>query len=341
MKHITINDLAKQLGLSKSTVSRALSNDHNISKETKDRVVTLADHLGYRRNELAVNLRQKQTRSIGIIVPEIVTPFFMSVITELQNTLNVLYGYRVLISQSNEDSDIELAHLRMMEDFRVDGILISVCHSKNNIPEYQRLKQKGIPLVFFDRSIPLFSASKIQINDYTKSFFLVEHLIRSGRKRIMHIAGPDYIYNSVERKKAYLDALTKFSIQHDPALFFSCELSVDATEERVKKAFDDGIQIDAVFCFTETQALGVKKLLEKRKILVPEDVAIACMSGTILSTLVFPTLTTVEQPVSLIADAAIELLLEKINDPKLADRTIIVDAEIKIRESSNTTIKDT
>ncbi len=334
MKYITIIDLARRLNLSKSTVSRALAGDGNVSKETQDRVRELAQQLGYTRNDMAVNLRQKQTKSIGIIIPEIVTPFFMHVVSEVQRELNGRHGYRVLLAQSNENSDIELANLRMMEEFRVDGILLSVCSSRNNIPEYLRLKEKGMALVFFDRIVPQFSASKIEINEYAKSVLLVEHLIEQGRKKIVHIAGPEYIYNSTERLRGYKKALAKNGIAYDPTYVIPCDLAAEAAAAKMTYLLDNNIDFDAVFCFTETQALGVKKLLSKQKIAIPDQVAIACMSGTTLSTLVHPTLTSVEQPVDQIASAAIQLLLEKIENPAAEDRKIVVDAQIKIRESS-------
>ena len=181
MKYTTIIDIAKELGISKSTVSRALrDDDYNVSKETKQKILEAAERLGYKRNELAVNLRKQSTRTIGIVVPEMITPFYMNFITRAQEILNKA-GYRVTLAQSHEDVEAERLNLQMMEDYRVEGILISVCHDKKNHELYQSLLDKHIPLVFFDRTVADISAPKVQINDYIKAFFMVEYLIRSGK----------------------------------------------------------------------------------------------------------------------------------------------------------------
>ena len=133
MKYTTIIDIAKQLGISKSTVSRALRNDdQNVNIETKKKILALAEEMGYTRNEMAVNLRHKSTKTIGIVVPEMITPFYMKFITCAQQILN-RQGYRVALAQSHESTEAELANLKMFEDYRVEGILISVCHTSKNL----------------------------------------------------------------------------------------------------------------------------------------------------------------------------------------------------------------
>ena len=136
MKHVTIVDIANELNVSVSAVSRALrGDDYNVNKETKQKILEAAKRMGYKRNELAVNLRKQNTRTIGIIVPEMVTPFYMNFITCAQESLNN-EGYRVMLAQSHEDADTEKANLQMMEDYRVEGIIISACHNKKNIAIY-------------------------------------------------------------------------------------------------------------------------------------------------------------------------------------------------------------
>lgn len=214
MKYVTIKDIAAQLGISKSTVSRALAGDNNVSDGTRDKVVALANELGYKRNEMAANLRYRQSRAIGIIVPEMLTPFFLYVIISIQKVLNE-NRFKVIITQSHEDIQAEFYNLQLMDNYRVEGIIMSICHKEQNVKEYMRLEKKGIPIVFFDRVPPKMYASKVIVNDYIKSFFMMEHLIRSGRKRIVHLAGPNRIPNTSERKRAYVDALAKFKILYD------------------------------------------------------------------------------------------------------------------------------
>ena len=334
MKHVTIMDIAYELGISKSTVSRALDeNNHNISKETKQKILEVANRLGYKRNELAINFRKQSTRTIGIIVPEMVTPFYVNFIACAQTLLNKL-DYRVILAQSHEDADAERANLQMMEDYRVDGIMISACHNQKNIDIYRRLIEKEIPLIFMDRTVENISASKVKIDNYIKAFFMVEHLIRSGRKHIVHLSGPSYIQNALERRKAYIDALEKFQIPFQKEYLVDSGLSMEEGEKSMEAFIQQQIPFDAVFCFTEMCALGAKNCLEKHHFSIPEEVAVCCISGTSLSKLVHPSITTVEQPVEQMADIATELLIEKIENPDMVDKTVVLEAKMFLRDST-------
>lgn len=333
MKYITIKDIAIQLNISKSTVSRALAGDGNVSAETRDKVMALADELGYKRNELAANLRHNQSRTIGIIVPEMLTPFFLYVIISIQKVLNE-NGFKVIITQSYEDIQAELYNLQLMDDYRVDGIIISICHKDQNVEEYMRLEKKGVPIVFFDRVPPDMYASKVIVNDYKKSFFMVEHLIRSGRKRIVHLAGPDRIPNTTERKRAYRDALAKFKIPYDPELVIDGENERSEGERVIKNFLKRNIPFDAIFCFGETLAIGALNYLKSEGIKIPEDVAICGFSGTYLGTIVTPQLTAVQQPFEEMGKVSAELMIERLNNPDMPCKTITLDAEMIIRQST-------
>lgn len=334
MKYATIIDIARELGISKSTVSRALrGDDRNVNKETKKKILEIAEKMGYKRNELAVNLRKQSTRTIGIVVPEMITPFYMNFITYAQQLLN-RQGYRVTLAQSHEDPEAERANLQMMEDYRVEGILISACHNRKNLDVYRQLIDKGIPLVFFDRTITGISVPKVKIDDYIKAFFMVEHLIRSGKKEIVHFAGPAYIENAIERKRGYKDALEKFHIPYNPEYVVDAGVNFADGEKAVEKLIRKRISFDAIFSFTEMSALGAKSYLQKLHYSIPGDIAVCCISGTDLCVLVHPSLTTVEQPVKKMAEAASRLIMEKIEEPAIPDETVLLDAEMIVREST-------
>lgn len=335
MKYATIIDIARELGISKSTVSRALrDDDQNVNKETKKKIVETAERLGYKRNELAVNLRKQSTRTIGIVVPEMVTPFYMNFITYAQQLLNG-QGYRVTLAQSHEDPEAERANLQMLEDYRVEGILISACHNRKNLDVYRKLIDKGIPLVFFDRTITGISVPKVKIDDYIKAFFTVEHLIRRGKKKIVHLAGPAYIENAIERKRGYKDALEKFHIPYDSEYVIDAGVDFIDGEKAVDELVRKRISFDAIFSFTEMSALGAKNCLQKLHYSIPEDVAISCISGTDLCVLVHPSLTAVEQPVKQMAETASRLIIEKIDNFTVPDETVVLDAELIVRESTS------
>lgn len=333
MKHVTIKDLAARLCLSTSTVSRALTGDKNIRRETREQVQALANELGYKRNEVALGLKRGQTNTVGIIVPEMITPFAAEVIGGIQEIL-FREGLRVIITQSNENPATERMNLRLMEQFRVDGIIIDLCHNLENEEEYRRIQHEGTPVVFYDR-VPLSDdVTKVVVDDYIQSFFLVEHLIRSGRRRIIHLEAPSYITNAHERLRGYRNALEKFGIPYDPALVIKAGISIDDGKQAAERLLRENVSFDALFAFTDTLAIGAMNCLQEHGILVPEEVAVAGFSGTVLSTIVHPQLTTVEQPLREIGRTAAGLLIEKIRHPETSPRTVTLKAELKIRRST-------
>lgn len=333
MKHTTLKDIAKQLSLSVSTVSRALLDDKNVRKETKDKIIAMAKELGYKPNPVATNLKYGHTNTIGVIVPEMVTPFAARVIKGIQN---ILYsqGIKVIIAESNEDHLKERENLKLMERFMVDGIIISLCSYKKNKDEYLRLLQEGMPIVFYDRIPYGMNVSNVIVDDYLKSFFLIEHLIRNGRRNIIHIQGPDDVYNSIERTKGYKDALSKFGIKYDNGMIIKSGLTFKDGEYIANLIINKNINTDAIFAFTDTLAIGVMNRLRELGKKIPEDIAIVSFSGTELSTIVYPQLTTVEPPLERMGETAAQIILEKIKNPNTVNRTIMLNAEIKIRESS-------
>ena len=311
MKYITIKDIARHLSISVSTVSRALGDDKNIRKETKEKVIEAAKRLGYRPNPVAINLKYGHTNTVGVIVPEMVTPFASRVINGIQEVLHTK-NIKVIIAESGGDPEKEKENLQLMEGFMVDGIIICLCSYKRNKEEYARLQQAGMPMVFYDRIPYGLEVPQVIVDDYMKSFFLVESLIRSGRKQIVHIQGPDDIYNSIERVRGYKDALAKFGIPFDK----------------------NNIPFNAIFAFTETLAIGAMNRLRELGKKIPEEIAVASFSGTELSNIVYPKLTTVEPPLYQMGRKAAELILEKIKDPASPNHSIVLDAEIKMRAST-------
>jgi len=333
MKHVTIKDIARYLSISVSTVSRALVNDKNIRKETKEKVLAAAKELGYKPNPVATNLKYGHTNTVGVIVPEMVTPFAARVINGIQD---VLYanGIKVIIAESCEDPELERENLEIMERFMVDGIIICLCDYHKNKEEYLRLQKAEVPMVFYDRIPYGLDVPHVMVDDYIKAFFLVEHLIRKGYRRIVHIKGPDSVYNSLERYRGYKDALTKFKIPLDERLVIKTGLTFDDGRNVADQLINAQIDFDAVFAFTDTLAIGAMNRLRERGKKIPEEVAVASFSGTELSSIVYPRLTTVEPPLRQMGRNAAELIMEKIKNMSSPNRSIVLDAEIKLREST-------
>lgn len=333
MKRVTIKDIAEFLTISVSTVSRALTGDKNIRQETKERVEAAARELGYKPNPVATNLKYGRTNTVGVIVPEMITPFASQVISGVQEVL-YQHGIKVVIADSNESWEQERENLTMMERFMVDGIIVNLCNFKENQDIYNQLQAQGLPMVFFDRIPHLMNVSQVIVDDYIKSFFLIERLILSGRKRIIHFKGPDYVYNSTERARGFTDALNKYHIKPDPQLIIKSGLHFEDGAAAIERLVAKEIEFDAIFAFTDTVAIGALNKLRELNYKVPADVAVASFSGTILSTIVHPQLTTVTPPLQQMGNEAANLILEKIKNPDAPTRSIVLDATTNYRAST-------
>lgn len=341
-RYVTILDIARELGISKSTVSRALSGDTgNVKGETLQKILNTAERMGYHRNEMAVNLRQRSTHSIGIIISEIVTSFYMNFINYAQAILRK-EGYKVIIAISNENPELERENIQMMEQIRVDGILMSACNKDENVDIYNKVIAQGIPIVFFDRTlektegqnVTSLKASQVRMDDNVMAFFMVESLIKKGYRNIVHIPGPSYIRNSYDRRKGYREALEKYRLSYESQYILSSALSAEEGCKVMTDFLKKKIPFDAVFGFTETALLGAKSALQKQGLRIPDDVALCCMSGTTLCTLVHPTITAVEQPVERMAIEACRLLREHIADEDKQPEDIALRGEMVLREST-------
>ncbi|MFI3266693.1 MAG: LacI family DNA-binding transcriptional regulator [Rikenellaceae bacterium] len=333
MKRITIKDIANYLAISVSTVSRALTNDKNIRAETREKVLEAAQTLGYSPNPVAKNLKSGRTNTIGVIAPEMITPFASQVIGGIQQVVHPL-GIKVIIAESHESWQNERDNIAMMERFMVDGMIVCLSDHTQNIDEYLRLQKAGMPLVFFDRIPHSMQVSQVIVDDYYKTFFLIEHLVRSGRKRIVHIQGPDAVYNSHERLRGYRDAMHKFNLEVSKDMIIQTGLGFEDGAAVAQKLVQDGVEFDAIFAFTDTLAIGAMNKLRENGVAVPDKVAVASFSGTILSTLVTPQLTTVEPPLHQMGVEAAKLILERISNFESPVRSIVLDAKIQIREST-------
>ena len=332
MKHITIKDIARSLCISVSTVSRALTDDKNIRKETRDLVVNEAKRLGYKRNPVAMNLKMGRTNTIGVIVPEMHTPYAATVINGIQD---VLYkkNQKVMIAESDENPDRELESLKMMEQFMVDGLIVSLCSYRKNIEMYRKMVEEGVAIVFYDRIPYGLDVPQVLVDDYIDSYFMVEHLIRLGRKHIAYLQGPDDIYNSYERGRGYREAMEKFGL-YDPKLIVKTAMTFKDGANAIRHLYDIGIDFDAVYAFTDTLAIGAQNKLRALGKRIPDDVVVAGFSGTELSTIVSPQITTMEPPLEEMGRQAAELVMEKINNPEIENRKVVLKTTMKCREST-------
>lgn len=333
MRFVTIKDIARALDLSVSTVSRALNDDNNIRQETRQKVLATAKQMGYMKSPVAMNLKFGYTKTIGVIVPEMTTPYASLVIDGIQNVCYANH-YKVVIASSGEDAEKERQSIEIMYQFMVDGIIACRTDNRQNHDLYQSILDRKMPLVLYDRLSPDLDAPHVGIDDETKAFFLIDHLIRKGRKRIAFIGiDPNIVFNAQKRYNGYRMALERHHITPDPDLVvWANGMSYSDGGVAIDRLL--GKSIDAVFAYTDTLAIGAMNRLTSMGRRVPEDIAVAGFSGTIISSIVNPQLTTVEPPQYAIGQAAARLVLDLINGKQPEKKEVTLDAEIIYRKST-------
>ena len=334
MKRVTIKDIAHSLRLSPSTVSRALSDDKNIRKETKQRIFKMAEELGYRRNNLAASLRCGQTHTVGVIASEMLSPFSSLVLNGIQEVMH-RNGVCLLVANSDNSSGQELRNLQIMENSLVEGIIMSAVDRSNNADELKRIRAKGIPVVCFAHAPAGLDIPRVVTNDYDKALYLMDHLVCSGRRRIVHVKGPENCSGITDIHKAYLDSLKRFRIDFDPTLVRPASISIEEGRRVATELTEEKVAFDALFACDDLIAIGAMNRLRELGVRIPEDVSIAGFYGSPLSRIVFPPLTTVEPPLLEMGQKAAELLLLQINNPEAKAGKVIVDARLQLRASTN------
>jgi len=332
---ITIVDIANELKMSKSTVSRALTGHPNVKTETRAKVMELAEKLDYQRNMLSISLITNKTKTIGIVLPEFITSFFPQVVVGAQEEA-ARQGYSVLVSQCNESYDTEVANSKVMLANRVDGVMVSLTKETLNYDHWKAFIRKKIPVVFFNRVCEEMMVPKVVVNDYDAAFKAVEHLIQIGKRRIAHLAGPSQLVISRKRMNGYRDALKKYDIPIDEELILEYDLNLSKVKMYVKHLMDLDSPPDALFAVNDPTAIEAIQIIKKLGKRIPEDIAIVGFSDNYGSSFIEPSLTTIAQPVREIGRTAMELLLglmdKDISEWKPLIKTL--DAELIIRNST-------
>ena len=332
-RNITIKDVAKEVCMSVSTVSRALSGSSNIAVETRVKIQEVADRLGYKPNQTALSLKQGYTHTIGVILPDMEDTFFYEIYSSLSSTLWEA-GWASFVVFSEENVVKERLCLELMEKQQVDGIIMCVCDAEYNSGKIQSMINNGYKFVFFDRSPSLPNITRIEIDNENYMFFLVQHLIEQGYKRIAYMNSPDFLHYSTNRLKGYKDAVVKHGIYDESLIFKSAGMKFKDGLEMANNVIDRIDDIDAVVVCDDVVALGIMHEMQKRGIKIPEDVAITGFGGSLINTMVFPEITTVEFPKEDIGVKAATLILDKINKPHQEDILVNLKANIIYRASS-------
>lgn len=335
---LTIKDIAKALGLSTSTVSRALRDSHEISPETKKLVLEYAEKNNYHPNPIALSLKEKRSRSIGVIVCEIANSFFSQVINGIES-IAYNHGYNVIIAQSRESFDREMMNLQYLTSRSIDGLIISVSTETNDFTYLKELNQKGLPIVFFDRIVDEIDTYKVIVDNYKGAYDATIHLIGCGYRRIAAIGNTELLSITRERFAGYRAALTDNGIEISESLIRYCHHGGMIASE-VETAVNDLMKLpeppDAIFAAADKLTTGCLRMLKARKILVPDDMGLIGFSNTDLTELLDPPLSIIKQPAFEMGEIATTLLLKSIESkrPVTEFETKTLTTELLIREST-------
>jgi LacI family transcriptional regulator len=296
MKPATLKDIAEHLGISVTTVSKALKDYPDVSKKTKALVKELAKTLNYKPNAFAVNLRTETSNTIGLIIPEIVHHFFSSVIKGIISQAEKK-GYLVIILQSNESYELEKKQIDLLMSKRVDGILISLANGTADFKHLTDVLDQGKPLVMFDKIAKLVNCSKVIIDDRKAAYIATQHLIDTGCKRVAHFRGPLLPQNSIDRFLGYKKALEDNGMTYDPSLVYIFDdMTFEVGEMFAQKILREHPDVDGIFVNTDLVAIGAITEFNRNGVKIPEDISIVGFSNWFMSSAITPSLTTIDQP---------------------------------------------
>ncbi len=332
---VTIHDIARLLHISASTVSRALNDHPRISKKTKEKVRQKAAELNYQPNMVATNLRSGKSKIIGIIIPRINRYFFSSVIGGIEEVASSA-GYKIMIMQSDESYKKEIENVYALLNARVDGILVSISIETRKFDHFELVKKRGLPLIFFDRSINDSRFSNVGINDYSGALKAVQHLISQGYRRIAHLSGPEHITIYNNRKKGFIKAHEKAGIPIDPNLIVKDAITWDKGKEACEYLIKLKDPPDAIFAASDFSAVGAMVCLKENHIKIPDEIGVVGFANEPFNAWLEPGLTSVDQHSVEIGKNAARLFLYEIGRSAKDSKStqIILEPELVIRKSS-------
>ena len=335
MKGINMIQLAKELGLSVSTVSKALGDSHEISASTKKRVLDLAKHYNYKPNPFASSLRKKKSKQIAVIIPDIVNNFFSLVMDGIESvTMNKHYD--TFIYLTHENLEREKSVLEHLESGLTSGIIISVCTGKEGYGHFQQFYENTkLPIVFFDRVPDLLQFPKVISNNYESTFESTLRLLKSGVKKPVFLTTEAPLYTSIERRRGFQAALMSQHIPFSDDMIIECSDDMDKNYLIIRKLLSNRKRPDGIFASIEKYAITTYQVCKELKINIPRDVKIIGMTNLRTAALLNPSLSTLSQPAFEMGREAASLLIKMIEMKSYAaaNDIIVLNNELTIRES--------
>ena len=333
---ITLKHIAKELDVSISTVSKALKNSEEISRDTKEKIQAFAKLYNYKPNNIAISLKNKRTKNIGVVIPDIVHHFFTTVVRGIEKYANTK-GYNVIVCLSDESFDKEVINMEMLANGSIDGFIMSLSSDTQLKNDYNHLKEvtdQGIPLVLFDRVTNQINCDKIIIDDQMGAYVATKKLIDEGRTKIALVTTDDYLSVSKARTNGYQKALLDSNIAIDENLIL--RLPTMAMQEDLFKAFFDKTDVDAVLCVNEIFAVYGMRCVKEKGLKIPEDVSFIGFTDGLLSKYANPSLTAIAQHGEKMGELAAEMLIQKVESENEEEtyKTEILEPTLIERDST-------
>lgn len=330
----TLKDISNKLGISISTVSRALRGMPEVNPQTREAVLALAQEVDYEPNMLATSLLRRQSNLIGVVVPNM--DYFFSTAVKGMDEAALEAGYTVVVCQSNESYGREVANVQRLMQSHVDGFIVSLSSETQNTDHFKRITKKGIPLVFFDRDCSDIDATKIMLDNFQGAYQAVTHLLEQGYKRIAYLGAKTNLSISNSREKGYRDALNNFGIEVDESLIIHGEFDRNHAFETVMQLLSDSNQRpDAFFTVSDRLAIGAFQAIQKLGLKMPQDIGLFGFNDEPIMSLLSPSVSSVAQPAFEMGKKAARLFIEQLNSESTElSKTEFFSPKLSIRESS-------
>jgi LacI family transcriptional regulator len=331
---VTILDIARELNITAATVSRALNDHPGIRESTKKAVRETATRLNYKHNKIASSLRLGRSSIIGVIIPSAEINFFGSVVHGIEKVA-AENNYTVLIYQSNELYEHEKKGVQTFLQSRVDGVLASISKETINLDHYSEIRNRGIPLVLFDRTDDRLGVASVEVDDYAGAFQATSHLIDEGCRRVAHIAGQQHVNIFNLRLKGFVEALNVHNIPLNDDLIVYGKVSIESGRECMNQLLSRPVIPDAVFAVEDFTALGAIQAIKAAGLRIPEDIAIIGFANEAFGEYITPSLSTVNQQTVTMGEEAARLLFEGLRRGGSPPQKLVLKPQVICRGSSN------
>ena len=330
----TLKDIAQQLGISISTVSRALRGMPEVNAETREAVMKLSKEVDYEPNMMATSLLKRQSNLIGVVVPNM--DYFFSTAVKGMDEAALDAGYTVVVCQSNESYGREVANVQRLLQSHVDGFIVSLSSETQNTDHFKRIVKKNIPLVFFDRDCSDIDTPKILLDNYEGAYQAVQHLLDRGYRRIAYLGGRKNLSISNTREQGYRDAITQFGLSLDDTLNIHGDFDRNYAYQTVKELLSRiDNKPDAFFTISDRLAIGAFQAIKDLGLKMPEEIGLIGFNDEPIMSLLTPPVSSVAQPAFEMGKMAARLFIEQLNsDSSESKRGEIFSPTLKIRASS-------